>query len=236
MLDFVHARRSMVERQLERRGITDPAVLAAMREAPRERFVPADLQELAYEDSPLPIDAGQTISQPYIVAMMIAAAELRPGDRALQIGAGSAYAAAVISRIATEVIAVERHEALAEAAAARLAALGYDNVRVVTGDGSLGWPPAAPFDAILVAAAGPAIPQSLKEQLELGGRLVMPVGEAGAQRLVKVCRTRAGHYEEDDLGGVSFVPLIGEEGWRHEAAARPPEPRSFDPADWPPAP
>jgi protein-L-isoaspartate(D-aspartate) O-methyltransferase len=233
MLDLAIDRERMVDRQLARRGVSDRLVLEAMREVPREAFVPEGLQEFAYEDSPLPIEAGQTISQPYIVGLMIEAAEIRPGDRVLEIGAGSGYAAAVISRIASRVYAVERHDELTVLAAERLKLLGYHNVEMRTGDGTHGWPQAAPFDAILAAAGGPAIPQVLKDQLDIGGRLVMPVGETQReQRLVKVTRISANHFEEEDLGGVMFVPLIGEHGWAKDEQAdlrtgRAPEPRSF---------
>jgi protein-L-isoaspartate(D-aspartate) O-methyltransferase len=233
MLDLAIDRERMVDRQLARRGVSDRLVLEAMREVPREAFVPEGLQEFAYEDSPLPIEAGQTISQPYIVGLMIEAAEIRPGDRVLEIGAGSGYAAAVISRIASRVYAVERHDELTVLAAERLKLLGYHNVEMRTGDGTHGWPQAAPFDAILAAAGGPAIPQVLKDQLDIGGRLVMPVGETQReQRLVKVTRISATHFEEEDLGGVMFVPLIGEHGWAKDEQAdlrtgRAPEPRSF---------
>ncbi|MDB5452570.1 MAG: protein-L-isoaspartate(D-aspartate) O-methyltransferase, partial [Caulobacteraceae bacterium] len=233
MFDLAHDRERMVDRQVARRGVRDPQVLDAMREVPRESFVPYPLQEFAYEDCPLPIEAGQTISQPFIVGLMVEAAEIRPGDRVLEIGAGSGYAAAVISRIADRVYAVERHDELTVLAAGRLKRLGYDNVEVRTGDGTRGWPKAAPFDAILAAAGGPAIPQTLKDQLDIGGRLVMPVGETQReQRLVKVTRTSATHFEEEDLGGVMFVPLIGEHGWTGDepespGSRRAPEPRSF---------
>jgi len=230
MLDMPYARERMVERQIAARGVHDPRVLAAMREVPREAFVPQALQEFAYEDSPLPIEAGQTISQPYIVALMAEAAQIRPEDRVLEIGAGSGYAAAVLSRIAAHVFTVERHETLTAQAARRLQRLGYGNVELRTGDGSGGWPEAAPFDAILAAAGGPAIPQVLKDQLEIGGRLVMPVGpEPREQRLIQVTRTAANHFEEQDLGGVNFVPMIGEHGWgEDERLTRgPAEPRSF---------
>ncbi|HYC97178.1 protein-L-isoaspartate(D-aspartate) O-methyltransferase [Brevundimonas sp.] len=232
MLDQAHARERMVERQVARRGVDDDHVLDAMREVPREVFVPEGLQEFAYDDAPLPIEAGQTISQPYIVGLMIQAAEIRPGDRVLEIGAGSGYAAAVMSRIAGQVFAIERHGDLTELARARLQKLGYDNVELRTGDGTRGWPEAGPFDAILAAAGGPGVPQALKDQLDLGGRLVMPVGTSqDEQRLVKVTRISASHFEEDDLGGVRFVPLIGEQGWPDaDAARRTPEPRSFRPA------
>src|SRR3954453_5589173 len=214
MLDLARQRRQMTELQVAGRGITDPLVLEAMRRVPRERFGPENLEEFAYEDSPLPIEAGQTISQPYIVAAMIEAAEIQPGDRVLEIGAGSGYAAAVMSRIAERVYAIERHATLSRVAAERLKRLGYDNVEIRTGDGTRGWPEAAPFDAILVAAGGPAIPQTLKDQLDIGGRLIMPVGESQLeQHLVKVTRRRANHFEEQDLGEVRFVPLIGEGGW-----------------------
>jgi protein-L-isoaspartate(D-aspartate) O-methyltransferase len=163
VLDMSLARERMVERQIAQRGVRDPHVTEAMREVPREAFVPEGLQEFAYEDAPLPIEAGQTISQPYIVALMIAAAEIQPGDRVLEIGAGSGYAAAVMSRIAERVYAIERHEDLTDQARERLRRLGYDNVEVRTGDGTHGWPDAAPFDAILAAAGGPAIPQTLKD-------------------------------------------------------------------------
>lgn len=230
MLDLAQARDRMVERQLARRGIRDSYVLEAMREVPRETFVPEGLKEFAYEDTPLPIEAGQTISQPFIVGLMIEAAEVRPGDRVLEIGAGSGYAAAVMSRVADRVYAIERHDALTRLATERLRRLGYDNVEVRTGDGTRGWPEAAPFDAILVAAGGPAIPQALKDQLDIGGRLVMPVGESQReQTLIKVTRTSATHFEEEDLGGVMFVPLIGEHGWREDSGGvrRAPERRSF---------
>jgi protein-L-isoaspartate(D-aspartate) O-methyltransferase len=229
MLDMSLARERMVERQLARRGVHDDRVIEAMREVPREAFVPEGLQEFAYEDSPLPIEVGQTISQPYIVALMIEAAEVRPGDRVLEIGAGSGYAAAVMSRIAKRFYAIERHETLTQCATERLERLGYDNVELLTGDGTRGWPDAAPFDAILAAAGGPAIPQTLKDQLEIGGRLVMPVGETQReQRLVKVVRKDATHFEEEDLGGVMFVPLIGDHGWAVDTGpARRAETRSF---------
>jgi protein-L-isoaspartate(D-aspartate) O-methyltransferase len=218
MLDLAHERDRMVERQVARRGIRDPNVLRAMREVPRDAFVPEGLQEFAYEDSPLPIEAGQTISQPYIVALMIEAAGVRRGDHVLEIGAGSGYAAAVISRIAERVYAVERHDELTRLAAGRMRRLGYDNVEIKTGDGTRGWAEAGPFDVVLVAAGGPAIPQPLKEQLDLGGRLVMPVGPSESeQRLIRVTRRDATHFEEEDLGGVMFVPLIGEHAWGDEA-------------------
>ena len=215
------SRGMMVERQLERRGIRDPGVLAAMREVPREAFVPEHLRDLAHEDAPLPIEAGQTISQPYIVARMIEAAEVRPGDRVLEIGAGSGYAAAVLSRIAAQVHAIERHDELTQLAGERLRRLGYANVTLRTGDGTKGWAEAAPFDAILLAAAGPAVPQAMKEQLGIGGRLVMPVGGPRGQRLVKLTRRDARHFDEEDLGGVLFVPLIGEQGWATDERINP---------------
>jgi len=228
MLDMPHARARMVERQLVRRGVTDALVLQAMGETPREIFLSEALQDLAYEDTPLPIEAGQTISQPYIVALMIEAAELEPGARVLEVGAGSGYAAAVMSRIADKVYAIERHRELAERASERLASIGCRNVEVRTGDGTRGWPEAAPFDAILVAASGPRPPDSLKRQLKPGGRLVMPIGEPGGdQRLVRITRG-AEDFEQEDLGGVGFVPLVGEEGWSEPQVRRPPEPKSFD--------
>jgi protein-L-isoaspartate(D-aspartate) O-methyltransferase len=172
------------------------------------------VREFAYDDGPLPIEAGQTISQPYVVALMIAAAGVAPGGRVLEIGAGSGYAAAVLSRIAAEVIAIERHGELADLAAARMAAFGYDNVRIVTGDGSVGWPDGAPYDAILASASGRHVPDLLKRQLKVGGMLVMPVGAAGdVQSLVRVTRHSEEAWEQENLGPVRFVPLIGEEGW-----------------------
>ena len=215
---FEHAaaRALMVERQLARRGLSSEAILGAMREVPRELFVGEELQEFAYADSPLPIESGQTISQPFIVAAMIEAAGVEPDDRVLEIGAGSGYAAAVLSRIASKVFAIERHADLAAIASARLKSLKYDNVEVRAGDGTLGWPEEAPFDAIIVSAGGPSIPHALQEQLELSGRLLIPVGVAGDQRLMKITRISATHFEEDDLGGVAFVPLIGAHGWREE--------------------
>jgi protein-L-isoaspartate(D-aspartate) O-methyltransferase len=212
--DFETLRRLMVEHQLERRGIADPLVLAAMGKVPREAFVPPELADEAYADGPLPIGEGQTISQPYIVALMTEALELRGGERVLEIGAGSGYAAAVLAEIAAELFTVERHARLAEEAAARLAGLGYDHVQVRVGDGSRGWPEHAPYEAIVVAAGAPEVPEALKEQLAVGGRLVIPVGRGRTlQDLLRLRRLSETEYQREELGGVRFVPLVGEEGW-----------------------
>ena len=204
----------MVDEQIAARGVADPAVLDAMREVPREMFVPASAAEFAYEDSPVPIGEGQTISQPYVVALMAEALELTPRDRVLEIGAGSGYAAAVLSRIAAEVYAVERHASLAGLATRRLRDLDYDNVHIVHGDGTLGLASHAPYDAIIVAAGGPSVPEALRSQLAIGGRLVIPVGATQqAQELVRVRRIGEHEYREEKLGAVRFVPLIGAQGW-----------------------
>ena len=217
MADLSRARDRMVDVHLAGRDIRDRNVLDAMREVPREVFVDAGMREFAYEDSPLPIGEGQTISQPYIVALMIQAAGIAPGERVLEVGAGSGYAAAVMSRIAGRVHTIERHAPLAGQARERFQALRYDNIELRVGDGSRGWPEAAPFDAILVAAGAPDTPPALREQLAIGGRLVIPVGEDGQhQRLRRITRTGPETYEQDDLGGVMFVPLIGEQGWAED--------------------
>jgi protein-L-isoaspartate(D-aspartate) O-methyltransferase len=199
----------MVLRHLQARGISDPLVLFAMGKVPREAFVPESLTEFAYEDSALPIEAGQTISQPYIVARMIELLELDPTDRVLEVGAGSGYAAAVLSRIASKVYSIERHEELAKQAKERLDRLGYDNVEIVWADGTLGYPQQAPFNAILVSAGGPKIPVTLKQQLAIGGRLVIPVGRDTHQTLYQVRRIDEDNFQEEDHGSVAFVPLIG---------------------------
>ena len=215
MSDFADLRGQMVRRQIEARGILDPLILDAFREVPREEFVDEGQRQWAYDDHPLPIEAGQTISQPYIVAVMIEAAEIRPGDKVLEVGAGSGYAAALMSRIAREVIGIERQHDLVEIAQERLQRLGYDNVKIVEGDGTRGCPDEAPFDAILAAASGSHVPKPLIDQLALGGRLVMPIGDPGwVQELVKLTKRPDGTTEQKNLGGVRFVPLIGEEGWR----------------------
>lgn len=215
MSDFADLRGRMVRRQIEARGILDPLILDAFREVPREKFVAGEFAAAAYDDHPLPIEAGQTISQPYIVALMIEAAEIRPGDKVLEVGAGSGYAAAVMSRIADQVIGIERQHDLVEVARERLERLGYRNVRILEGDGTRGCPEDAPFDAILAAASGSHVPKPLLDQLAPGGRLVMPVGGADwVQELVKLTKRSDGTTEQQNLGGVRFVPLIGEEGWR----------------------
>lgn len=204
----------MVERQVAARGVRDERTLQAMRSVPRERFVPAELVEFAFEDAPLPIEEGQTISQPYIVALMIEALELQPEDRMLDVGLGSGYAAAVAARIAREVRGVERFPVLADLARERLEQLGFDNVHVRCGDGTLGWPEHAPYDAILVSAGGPEVPPSLTRQLAVGGRMVIPVGaDLRTQELVRIRRTAEDHWEQERLGRVQFVPLVGTEGW-----------------------
>jgi protein-L-isoaspartate(D-aspartate) O-methyltransferase len=214
MSDFATLRERMVDRQIAARGLDDPALLAAFRAVPREDFVSGDYADYAYQDSPLPIENGQTISQPYIVALTIYAARIKPGDKVLEVGAGSGYAAAVIGRIADEVTAVERHHELVELARKRMERLGYDNVRIVEGDGTLGWPDEAPFDAIVAAASGSHVPQSWIAQLKPGGRIVMPIGSpSAAQSLVKVTKREDGSLDRIDLGAVRFVPLIGAEGF-----------------------
>lgn len=215
-------RLEMVARQIAARGIGDPSVLDSMRRVPREAFVPAELADHAYEDRPLPIGQGQTISQPYIVAAMAAAARIGPGDRVLEIGTGSGYGAAVLSRIGREVYTVERVSALADSARRRLEDLGFANVHALEGDGTLGWRAHAPYDAIIVTASGPFVPPALLEQLAIGGRVVMPVGRSRtAQRLVRMTRTGDDDYETDYLEEVTFVPLIGDFGWSaRETAAR----------------
>lgn len=198
----------MVERDLIPRGIRDDAVLEAMRSVPRHRFVDVADEATAYDDRPLPIGDGQTISQPYIVALTAAALALTPDDRVLDVGTGSGYAAAVLGSVAAEVWSIERHPRLAERAAATLAELGFDNVHVVTGDGTTGLPDRAPFDAIAVAAASAVVPPALTDQLADGGRLVIPVGPPrGAQRLVRIER-RGDDLVEHHVTDVRFVPLV----------------------------
>ena len=222
MNKFENLRQNMIDHQLEARGLHNQTVLDAINAVPREEFVPTELVEFAYSDSPLPIPASQTISQPYIVALMTAALELKPGDRALEVGTGSGYAAAVLAEIATEVYTIERHKILADTARNRLQELGYKNIQVLYGDGTLGWPEHAPYDAIIVAAGGPEVPETLKQQLSIGGRLVIPVGSSlHAQKLVRVTRINQDEYQEEDLGGVRFVPLIGAAGWEDETASTP---------------
>ncbi len=217
MPDPSHARDRMVGVQIARRGVRDRNVLEAMRRVPREAFVEPGFEEFAYEDGPLPIGEGQTISQPYIVALMVEAAEVKPGERVLEVGAGSGYAAAVMSRIADRVHAIERHASLGESARRRFDKLGYGNIALRVGDGTKGWPDAAPFDAILVSAGGPEAPRALKEQLAIGGRLVVPVGGSDRhQKLLKLTRRGEADFEEEDLGAVMFVPLIGEQGWAED--------------------
>ncbi|QUL39509.1 protein-L-isoaspartate(D-aspartate) O-methyltransferase [Erythrobacter sp. JK5] len=201
-------RERMVDRQIRARGIDDPRILAAFREVPRETFVPEELREPAYHDGALPIGAGQTISQPYVVAAMIAAAAIRPGDSVLEVGAGSGYAAAVIARLARRVHAIERHETLARAAAERIAALGCSNCTVMAGDGMKGLPEHAPFDAILVPASSDHVPEALKRQLALGGRLVIPLGNDTMQELTCITRTGEDSWERRTSGPVRFVPLL----------------------------
>ncbi|MHC5026148.1 MAG: protein-L-isoaspartate(D-aspartate) O-methyltransferase [Planctomycetota bacterium] len=216
---YAEQRRRMVERQIEARGVSGERTLEAMRTVPREQFVQTHLVEFAYEDAPLPIEEGQTISQPFIVALMIDALDPQPGDRVLEIGAGSGYAAAVLSRVVREVYAVERHESLATRVRERMGRLGYPNVSLHCGDGTLGWREHAPYDAILVSAGGPEVPESLLQQLAIGGRLVIPVGtDLRSQELLRIRRTGEHAYEEDRLGRVQFVPLIGTEGWALDGA------------------
>lgn len=214
MIDRAVDRRTMVERQIANRGIRDIAVLEAMEMVPRERFMSEELAEFAYEDSPLPIEREQTISQPYIVALMTELLHLKRTDKVLEIGTGSGYAAAILGQVAAEVYTVERHGELVAVARKRFEELGYTNIHVLHGDGTLGWPEHAPYDGIVVAAGGPSVPQALLDQLAIGGRLVIPVGEdLRTQRLLRITRVSAEDFHREDLGGVRFVQLIGEQGW-----------------------
>src|SRR3954469_8703780 len=215
MADLSDVRSQMVAHQIQERGVRSGAVARAMREVPREEFMNEEMREFAYADAPLPIAEGQTISQPYIVAYMTEALELEGGERVLEVGTGSGYTAAVLARIAGEVYTIERHPSLARSAEEILAKLGYDNVHVIVGDGTKGWPEGAPYDAIVVAAGGHEVPPALKSQLAVGGRLVIPVGPTPReQRLVRVTRVSEDVFDQDDLLPVRFVPLIGEQGWQ----------------------
>lgn len=211
--NFSRARTRMVDVQIARRGVRDKTALKVMRSVPREAFVEPGFEEFAYEDRLLPIGEDQTISQPYIVARMIEAAEIKPGERVLEVGAGSGYAAALLSRIAEQVYAIERHHSLGEAARDRWRKLSYGNINLCIGDGTRGWPEAAPFDAILVSAGSPTVPQALMEQLVCGSRLVIPEDEsAGGQTLLKITRRIETDYVKESLEAVFFVPLVSQPG------------------------
>jgi protein-L-isoaspartate(D-aspartate) O-methyltransferase len=216
---FNEARQVMVETQIRGRGVLDPRVLAAMAKVPRHRFIPRHLWEQAYSDYPLPIGEEQTISQPYIVALMTEALELAGPEKVLELGTGSGYQAAVLGELAAQVFTIERLPSLARAAEQILASLGYSNVHVIVADGTLGWPGQAPFDAILVTAGSPQVPPPLVDQLAMGGRLVIPVGDRYSQTLTRVRRTPDG-LKHEYLGGCRFVKLIGRHGWQADTGER----------------
>lgn len=211
-------RARMVEEQLRGRGIVDQRVLAVMEEVPRHLFVSAESRPLAYEDRPLPIDQGQTISQPYIVALMLQTLELTGDENVLEVGTGSGYQAALLGRLAKHVYTVEVIAKLAETARTLLQELQFNNVEVVAANGSIGWKAGGPYDAIIVAAASPLVPHSLIEQLRDGGRLILPVGALYEQRLLRI-RKQGKEVNTEDLGACAFVPLVGEEGWKSGARA-----------------
>lgn len=210
--NYTTARERMVEEQLEQRGINDPLILEAMRRVPRHLFVDAAVQDQAYDDHPLPIGEGQTISQPYMVALMATAAQLAESEHVLEIGTGSGYLTAILAEQGVHVCSVELSEHLARQSQALLQRLGYQDVTVHVGDGTLGWPEAAPFDAIIIGAAAPGIPRPLLSQLRLGGRLVVPIGEEELQTLVRIWKERSG-LREEYFGECRFVKLRGAHGW-----------------------
>ena len=215
--DLQEQRLHMVRLQIAKRGIDDEYVLEAMRRIPRELFIPPDMREHAYADSALPIAEGQTISQPYIVALMTQALELSPPDRVLEIGTGSGYQAAILGYLARAVYSIERHAPLAERADELLKQLGIDNVQVIHLDGTEGWSDAAPYDGIIVTAGAPEVPEPLVDQLAVGGRLVLPVGSHTTnQQLFKLVKKTDGTLQKYDLGAVRFVPLVGKHGWGQE--------------------
>jgi len=203
----------MVRYQIEARGIDDRNVLLQMRAIPRHLFIPQELRRASYQDRPLPIGEGQTISQPYIVAFMTSLLALKPTDTVLEIGTGSGYQAAILAGIVRRVISVERLPEIARKAEFLLKSLGIHNVRFVTGDGTLGYPDEGPYDGIIVTAASPDVPEPLKAQLAEGGRLVIPVGTRDLQQLVRVTR-KGTVYPQETFGGVVFVPLLGRFGWK----------------------
>lgn len=211
---FAIARRNMVERQISGRGVQDQRVIQALLAVPRHLFVEEALQGQAYSDFPLPIGERQTISQPFMVARMTEALQLRGGERVLEIGTGSGYQAAVLSRVAARVYTIERIPALARRARRILDAIGCANVQIRVGDGTLGWPEEAPFEGIMVTAGAPAIPEDYRQQLAVGGRLVIPVGGAQSQSLVRITRVAADRFQQEELLDCRFVPLIGVHGWR----------------------
>ncbi len=217
MLDsFTARRRALVDKVLSQRGIDDPRVLSAMRTVPREAFVDDQLHDVIYRDCAQPIGYGQTISQPFTVAFMVQAARLRPSDRILEVGTGSGYGAAVLAELGEIVHTLERLPELAASAARTLAALGYGNVHVHTGDGTLGFPDAAPYDAIVVTAGAAELPACYREQLCDGGRIVIPLGETQRRQKLFRFELRGQELSVEDLGDFAFVPLIGEHGWRAE--------------------
>lgn len=228
MKDLARAREQMIAEQIVARGVRDKRVVDAMSRVRRELFVPDDLLELAYADMPLPIGEDQTISQPFVVALMVEALGLGGTEKVLEIGAGSGYAAAVLAELSHEVYAIERIGPLATIAAKNLRAAGYDNVHMLHADGSRGWIDEAPFDAILVSAGAPAVPESLKSQLVVGGRMVLPVGTSQhAQQLIRITRGQSQSFDVDELARVRFVPLVGEHGWEdHGNAAQVKRPAS----------
>lgn len=211
-MDEASLRKKMVDEQLIPRGISDPRILEVFRAVPRDRFVPEKYRDSAYGDFPLPIGAGQTVSQPYIVAIMTQALGLSGKETVLEIGSGSGYQAAILSRLAKQVYTVERLAALAEQAKNTLAALAYSNIQLKVADGSAGWPEYAPYDGIIVTAASPEIPAPLVEQLKIGGRLIIPIGGALHQILTLVCRGQQG-IETTGICDCVFVPLVGQYGW-----------------------
>jgi len=216
-LNYVALRERMVAEQLAPRGVTDSRVLDAMGRVERHRFVAPEQARFAYEDCPLPLAHGQTISQPLMVGLMLQAAQLRQDHRVLEVGAGSGYQAALLLVLAGHVTSIERLPDLADGARATLASLGYASVHVITGDGSRGYPPHAPYDRILVAAGAPHIPSPLLQQLAPDGLLVLPVGNAREQKLMIIRKDRDGNITRQEEGWCAFVPLVGEEAWSEES-------------------
>ena len=212
MTDYERQRQGMVERQIRKRGVRSRRVLSAMEKIPRHRFVPENSYDHAYEDSPLSIGKGQTISQPYMVAVMTECAAPEPDDRVLEVGTGSGYQTAILAELVREVYSIERIPELAERAEGLLSRLGYENVSIRVDDGSEGWSEKAPFDAIIVTAGAPSVPKILIDQLAIGGRMVVPVGDRHSQDLIKITKDEKGVHETN-LGGCRFVKLVGEHGW-----------------------